>query len=104
MNDKMMFWQGKFKNLEDFPYAYFKDNFDDLWELMESYNGVKSHLDAEIQNRLGLRSTDHLEEFVEKLFPIGSRISFLAHGNIRSVLLQKYARMEIRMFLCLTLE
>ncbi len=94
MNDKIrnLPYEGIFKELESFPYGVFKENFDDLWELMEFYNGVKPHLDEEIRKRLGLRSTAHLEELVENLFPIGSRVSFLAHGNIRSGTITKICK------------
>ncbi len=75
MNLGNNFFKGIFKSL-DFPYTVIEKNFDDLWKLMEGYR--------EIQIKLG--------NLLKKLFPIGSKISFPAHGNIRKGIIKRICR------------
>jgi len=70
-----MLYKGIFKEL-DFPYNEFEKNFEDMWKLMEEYR------DFQIA----------LANFVEQLFTIGSKISFLAYGRIRKGIVKRILR------------
>lgn len=50
-----------------------KEIFGELWELKESY----------------MRFQKQFADFVGKLFPVGSRISFNVHGNVRTGIVKR---------------